>query len=118
MARMTVTERVERTALLLDRLYPRWFEKINVDSLRMDDPYKCVAGQLALAYTGRRYGYTYFVGRFVKRLGRSKVKELGIGGLNYQQADKLAFGVSGKRAWTDEILKRRALAAARKAVAA
>ena len=41
-----IAERVLAGRLLLDKKYPGWREKINVDRLRMEDERNCLLGQL------------------------------------------------------------------------
>lgn len=120
---MTITARVERTANILDRLYPKWYEKIDLKLLDMNNPWLCCAGQLDKAYIGTRGGsYSRFARKLYRRMSRAEVAA--VTGENGEKVNHrtdieelLGFETVGKRSWTNEILKRRALAAAKQAVA-
>lgn len=42
------TDEIERGVAVLERHDPRWFDKVNLDRLSLDDPGRCVLGQLAM----------------------------------------------------------------------
>jgi hypothetical protein len=46
-ARESYADRARRGAALLDRLYPSWFKKIDLDKLALTSCTDCVCGQLA-----------------------------------------------------------------------
>lgn len=45
---MTIEERVERGANLLDERAPGWYDRIKIQTLVMSEPCKCVIGQVFL----------------------------------------------------------------------
>jgi hypothetical protein len=42
---------VNKGATLLDAVYPRWWENVDIDSLNMSNCRECVLGQLYILYT-------------------------------------------------------------------
>lgn len=46
MTTRTLQEKAAATAALLDECEPAWAERIDLESLRMSDPYSCLIGQL------------------------------------------------------------------------
>lgn len=114
---MTISEKVERSAQLLDTYFPAWFRKVDTKNLVMADVSQCVAGQLGRAYgvPGGAWGASYvdFVTYLVNERMGSKVRaELGLDGERYgDDSDKLAFNVQGGAAWKREINARLAVAA-------
>lgn len=54
---LTVEERVENGAKLLDEECPGWFERIEVDDLDIKSYPYCVLGQLGKEETGEEVGY-------------------------------------------------------------
>jgi hypothetical protein len=72
-----LAERVERGAALLDERRPGWWDEVDVGSLYLGDPTRCVLGQLwedsygvglkALEMgtdSSDRYGFSLFTGRY------------------------------------------------------
>jgi len=109
--RMKIKNRVERSAKLLDRLYPTWFRRVDLAKLDMSDGHSCVAGQLAHSYrvgTSDDRGYDVFVDRLVSRVSRDEQAELDILQRGYP-ASELAFGSKGLNDWKREIRNRQQL---------
>lgn len=109
----TITERVERTAEILDRKYPTWADKIDLDTLKMSDGCFCIAGQLDQHYGDRaeddQPSFMRFAKRLFGRLGKRERDELFAGNRSPSSVamEVLAFGTEGKRAWRQAVLKRR-----------
>jgi hypothetical protein len=103
----TIAERVAKGAALLDREEPGWEQRIDLETLALDDPCKCILGQL-FSQTDDEKG-AYFVG----------LDTFGITG----NGDYLGFGATSRQrgwsrldqAWKALIRERRSQAAARPA---
>ena len=119
MSQMKISERVARTATLLDRFYPSWYKRIEPSSLNMCDGESCVAGQLRKSFGLRRRfgsGYTTFANQLKSKIPADEQVALGINNrYGFGLAFALAFGTQGKRCWLAEIRSRRALDAAKAA---
>jgi hypothetical protein len=57
----TIAERVDAGAAWLDNHYPRWVDRIDLDTLDLGNCTRCIGGQLAGLYVTflRRHGLTF-----------------------------------------------------------
>lgn len=64
-----------------------WYNLINLNTLDISNPKKCILGQLFDSYTSCKYEYFY--------------------GMNFDIANKWAFGINPRIDWVNEIIKLR-----------
>jgi len=112
------TTRIQRTAALLDRIYPDWYTRVDPDQINMCDGESCMAGLLERAYgDNRRKGrYERFARRLLRAAGRKERLALGVKDMReYDTAFRIGFGTRGKDTWKREIRSRLALNGAKAA---
>lgn len=100
----TIKERVERGAALLDVEEKGWEQKIDLDSLNLQDPCRCVLGQLFVDRLIEGETEGYHSGLWILKINR-RSEELGF---NHVNEDYTLL----TRAWKALIRQRRAEAPA------
>jgi hypothetical protein len=103
MARKKLREAVTRGARLLDRRHPRWYKKIDLDTLDLRSNEKCICGQLDgrgrwMEQFDRLRGKNFSSMGLPVRYGFDLFHEDDVPGADWEYAEAL---------WVSEIVRRR-----------